>query len=187
VLAPERLDLAPVAGDQRRRHQVGELRDEDLLGRVAHLRRIVDDERLRMDALEEMRRRDVGHVEGRILAQQHHVGLREVDPLGLAQGGMAALDVLDPQGLGRRGDAAVAQRQAVGRVVQEPVPAALRLDEEREGRVAGDPDALDRVHLDRDGEGHRLISVRRPYPPRPPGWQPAGRPPGPSAVNPRRP
>ena len=77
VLGAERLDLGEVAGDQRRRHQVGKLDDEHLFRRVAHLRRIVDHQRLRMDALEQMRGGDVGEVERRVLAQQHHVERRE--------------------------------------------------------------------------------------------------------------
>ena len=76
MLAAEGRDLRAVAGDQGRRHQIGELGDEDLLGRVAHLGRVVHHQRLRMDALEEVGRGDVGHVEGRILAHQHHVDAR---------------------------------------------------------------------------------------------------------------
>ena len=60
VLGTEGLDLVLVARDQGRRHQVGELEDEDLLRRVANLRWIVDDQRLGMDALEDVGRRDVG-------------------------------------------------------------------------------------------------------------------------------
>jgi hypothetical protein len=84
--ARKALISADVLGDQRFRHQVGELGDEDLLRRIAHPGRIVDHQRLRMDALEEMRRRDVVHVEGRILAQQHHVHLRQIG----ARGGRAS-------------------------------------------------------------------------------------------------
>ena len=74
-----------VARDQRRRHQLGELGDEELFRRVAHMRRVVDDQRLGVDALEQMRRGDVGHVEGRVLAQQHHVEAGEVGKLRRAR------------------------------------------------------------------------------------------------------
>jgi hypothetical protein len=37
------------------------------------MRRIVDDQRFRMHALQHMRGRDVSHVEGRILPQQDHI------------------------------------------------------------------------------------------------------------------
>ena len=47
VLGAERLDLGEVAGDQRRRHQVGKLHHEHLLRRVAHFARVVDHQRLR--------------------------------------------------------------------------------------------------------------------------------------------
>ena len=47
VLGAERLDLGEVARDQRRRHQVGKFHHEHLFRRVAHLRRVVDHQRLR--------------------------------------------------------------------------------------------------------------------------------------------
>ena len=62
-----------VVGDQGRRHQLGELGDEQLLGRVADRDRVVDHQRLRVDPLEQVRGRDVGQVERRILAHQHDV------------------------------------------------------------------------------------------------------------------
>ena len=73
MLLAEARGFRRVAGDQGRRHQVGELGDEDLFRRVAHPGRVVDHQRLRVDALEHMRGGDVVHVEGRVLAQQHHV------------------------------------------------------------------------------------------------------------------
>jgi hypothetical protein len=73
MLVAEGLDLGLVAGDQRRRHQFGEMRDQDLFGRIAHLGGVIDHQRLRVDALQQMRRGDIGHVEGRVLPQQHDV------------------------------------------------------------------------------------------------------------------
>ena len=74
-------DRGAVAGDQRRRRQLREFGDEQFLRRVPHVRRVVDDERLRMNALEKMRRGDVAHVEGRILTEMDHVERREIDRL----------------------------------------------------------------------------------------------------------
>ena len=51
-------------------------------GALRTLRRVVDDERLGMDALEQVGRGDVGEVEGRVLAHQHDVHLGEVDAVG---------------------------------------------------------------------------------------------------------
>jgi hypothetical protein len=45
--------------------------------------------------------------------------------------------------------------------VEQPVAAGLTLDRQREGRVGVDVDALDRVHLDRDGEAHAGL-LKRP-------------------------
>ena len=66
-----------------------------------------------------MRGGDVAHVEGRVLAQQHHVEGRQVGRLGGAERVVVALDVADLDRLDPRLDPAVAQRQPVGRVVVE--------------------------------------------------------------------
>ena len=172
--APELLDLRLVARDERRRHEFGELRDEDLFRRVADMRRIVDDEGVRMDPFEKMRRRDVGQIEWRILAQKDDVHRRKVDAPRLAHGDVVAVDVAHLDGLGDRGDRPSRMRQPVRRVVQERVAARLRFEQHGEGRVARDLDALDRIHLDRDGEGHALaFLVLRGYRPLRSAWQPA--------------
>ena len=80
--------------------------------------------------------------------------LREIDPLRLAHGHMSPLDVLDFDWFRPCGDGAVAHGQPVGRVVEKLISAPLRFQQHREGRIARDLDALDRVHLNRNGEGH---------------------------------
>ena len=57
----------------RRRHELREIEHEQLFGRVADRRRVVDDQRLACDPLEQMGRGDVAEVERRILAHQHDV------------------------------------------------------------------------------------------------------------------
>src|SRR4051812_7586874 len=73
VLFSETGELSRIPGYQVGRHQVDELGDEELFGRIANLARVVHDERSRMDLLEKMRRRDVVHVERRILPHQHDI------------------------------------------------------------------------------------------------------------------
>jgi hypothetical protein len=73
VLGTEGLDGFEVAGNQRRRHQVGKLGDEYFLRRVAHMGRVIDHQGLRLHALKHVRGRDIGKIERRVLAQQHHV------------------------------------------------------------------------------------------------------------------
>ena len=155
VLDAERLDLGEVAGDQRRRHQVGKFHHEHLLRRVADLARVVDHQRLRMDALEQMRGGDVGEVERRVLAQQDDVEFAEVDAARLAEGEMIADLVAHLQVLHGREHPRGAQRQPVRRVVDDRVAALLRLQQQREGRIAADVDPLDRVHLYGDFQAHR--------------------------------
>ena len=116
---------------------------------------------LGLNALENVRRRDIGEVERRVLPQQHHVDGRKIDELRLAEARVIALDVLDRQRLRHRLDALAVEPQPVGRVVQDAVAARLGFEKKREGRVAGDADALDRVHLHGDGQGHGRPVGRR--------------------------
>ena len=49
---------------------------------------------------------------------------------------------------------AVAQREPVGRVIGQRIGALLRLEQQRERRIAADVDPLDRIHLDGDVQAH---------------------------------
>ena len=57
--------------------------------------------------------------------------------------------------LHRRHQLFAAQRQLVRRVIGQPVAALLRLQQQREGRIAADVDARDGVHLDGDVQFHK--------------------------------
>ena len=92
---PERFDRGAIARNHRRGHEVGKVHHEQFFGRVAHGFRIIDDERAGLDALEQMRRRDIGQIERRVLAQQHDIDLSQIDAPHFAKQGMLALDVLD--------------------------------------------------------------------------------------------
>ncbi len=78
MLGAEGLHILEVARDECRRHQVEEIQNPDLLRRVADVPGIVDHQRLGVDALQQVRRCDVGHVERRVLAQQHDVPFCQV-------------------------------------------------------------------------------------------------------------
>jgi hypothetical protein len=97
-----------------------------------------------------MRRGDVGHVERRILAQQHNVHARKVDLFLRPELEMVALDIAQDHRLGDRLDDAVAHRQLVRRVVKQLVAARLRFQRHGEGGIAADLDRAHMVHLDRD-------------------------------------
>src|SRR5262249_60483535 len=56
-------------------------------------------------------------------------------------------------------DMALAQGQIMRTVIQQSVAAALRFQSERKSRITGDIDALDRIHLDCDGERHGRRSI----------------------------
>ena len=74
MLLPEGADLVAVAGEQGRRHQLSEAQHKEFLRRIAYRGRIIDDERaVFRQQLEKMGRRDVGHVEWRVLSHQDDV------------------------------------------------------------------------------------------------------------------
>ncbi|MNL80755.1 hypothetical protein D3C87_2076830 [compost metagenome] len=75
---------------------------------------------------------DVGHVEGRVLAQKDHVHGRKIEPFRLAEREVVALDVAQRHLLRRRENLAVAQRQLLRGIVEEPVAAGLCLKAHRE-------------------------------------------------------
>ena len=94
-----------------------------------------------MDALEEMRGGDVGHVEGRVLAEQHHVEAGEVGDFGGPEREMVALRRRAPDRLDPRLDPAVAHarggRACSGRAC---------------GRAARASSISAKVELPRDGD-----------------------------------
>ena len=61
--------------------------------------------------------------------------------------------VLDLERLAAREQPVAVQREVGRRVVEELVPAPLRLEQQRERGVAADVDPLDRVHLAGDASG----------------------------------
>ena len=93
-------------------------------------------------------------VERRVLTQQHHVYGRKIDELRLAETRVIALDVLDRKRLGHHFNTGAVEPQSVGRVMQNAVAARLGFEKKRECRVSRDADALDRIHLRGDGQGH---------------------------------
>ncbi len=75
---------------------------------------------------------------------------------------MVALDVAHRQLLRRGHDIGAAQRQPVRRVIVNLETAQLRFEQQSEGRIAGDVDAVDGVHLNRDfsGPAHSQLLLR---------------------------
>ena len=68
---------------QRRRDKIGEIGDQQLFRGVTDFRRVVDHERLRVQMLEQMRRRDILHIKGRVLPHQDDItGCQRLDAIG---------------------------------------------------------------------------------------------------------
>ena len=162
VFEAERADGLEVPGDHGGGHQLGKMRDQQFFGGVADRGGVVHHQRLRMDVLEQVRGCDVGHVERRVLAHQHHVHRREIELGGFAECVVAAAPAFHGDGA-RAGEQpflapftlaldALAQRHMAYLVVPQSVASSLGLQHEGEGRVGVDVDRFDRVHLDRDLE-----------------------------------
>ncbi len=69
--------------------------------------------------------------------------------------------VLDGEAVALGDELAVAQREIVGRVIEHVMAAPLRFEQQREGGIAPDIDALDGVHLEGDFEGHGALLLHR--------------------------
>ena len=163
MFVQERLRLGEAARDERRRHELREVEDEHLFGRVADLGGIVDHQGLATDALQQVGGGDVAEVERRVLAHQHYVGVAaQIQADGVGEREMVALDALDRDGMRLRPDAAVAVVQVLGGIVKQAMTARLRRQHQRERGIPGDGDAGERVHLDGDGEGHGRLQRERP-------------------------
>ena len=148
------------AGDRGRRHELGEVEHPQLFRRVADACGIVDDQRFALDALEQVRRGDVAEVERRVLAHQHDVDVAaEIEDSRLAEAIMVAVDALDGDRIAHRPQPPLGEAQVFGRVMEELVPELLRLEHDREGRIAGDIDPLERVHLHGDAEAHGAAAL----------------------------
>ena len=116
--------------------------------------RVVDHQGLRVDAVEQVGGRDVGEVERRVLAHQHHVHGGEVDRLGCPELDVIAALAAEPERPGGGDDPALAVAELARQIVVEAMAAGLGLERQGEAAVAVDVDGLERVHLDRDGERH---------------------------------
>ena len=87
----------------------------------------------------------------------HHVIFGEVDGARMREPVMVAGPIFDREAVALGDQFAVAERQIVGRVIEHVMPAPLRFEQQREGGIAPDIDALDGVHLEGDFEGHGAL------------------------------
>src|SRR6185312_9531442 len=143
------------ARDRGRRHELRKVEHPDFLWSVADACGIVDYERLAFDALEQVSRRYIAKVEGRILPHQDDVDiLAEVEDARFAEAVMAACDPLDGDGIAHRPQPPFRKAEVFGRIIVETMSEFLRLEHDREGRIAVDVDLLERIHLDGDAQAH---------------------------------
>ncbi len=157
VVAAEAVDHVAIGGDQGARRPLGEVERVELLVGVAEAAGVVDEERPAAGALQDQRGVEVGAIEGRILAHEDGVDVREAE---LRRPGLAIVED-DPRGrrpdLHRMGDRPrfpVLDVEVAQEAVVRGVPARLcRLDEGERG-VLVVRDTIERIH-DED-EAHAL-------------------------------
>ena len=154
MLHAEGRKLGSIPCDQRRRHELLVVQDEKFFRRIAHLRGIIHHQRLGMDMVQHVGGGDVAHVEGRILAHEHHVEVAEADALLLAKREIFRELVAHLDRMARGRENAACQRQGFRLVIEQRMAAELRLQHHRKGGIALDVDVLDGVHLDGDIERH---------------------------------
>jgi hypothetical protein len=141
------------ARDQRRRHERHNRARTPFRARCAPLAGSLTTSVSCGDPLEQMRGGDVAEVERRILPHQDDIGLgAEIEADRDRRSEMIADDALHGHRMRLGPDAAVAIVEVLG-LMEQPVPARLRRQHQREGRIAGDVDRIERVHLDGDGAG----------------------------------
>ena len=134
MLRPEGRDAAAVSGHHRNRHQIREMRDEQLFRRIADLGGIIHHQCLGVDMFQDMGGRDVAHVKGRVLAHQHHIGIAaKVQLLLRAEAVVVAIFAPERDGPRPGGHAPAAQRQITDMVMPELMAARLRFQHQGEG------------------------------------------------------
>jgi hypothetical protein len=111
------------------------------------MRGIVDHQRAGMNPFQQVRRRDVGKIEGRILSHQNDIEMRKFHSLAIVKRKMVPESVAYGKGLHGGENLTIAQSDAIRRVVEERVSALLRLEEQSERGIAADVDPFDRIHL----------------------------------------
>jgi len=164
VLVAEIADLPPVAGDHGGRNEISELGDKKFFRCVANLRGIVDHQGLGMQPLQNMGGGDIGHVERRVLAHQHHIRRRQVVNELFAQGEMIAFHCAHIQRPDPRRHLVFAEGKIAGAVIEDAVATLLRFQQQGERGIAADVNFLDWVHLDRNGQCHLIpLIVRTPH------------------------
>ena len=101
-----------------------------------------------------MRRGDIGHVEGRILPHQDDIDTGQIELLERAKAVVVALPAHDFERPRAGIKPPVVQRQGVGQIMEQGMPAGLGFEGQSKGRIRIDVDRIDRIHLDRDGQSH---------------------------------
>ena len=154
VFRLERPDRVEIAGDGRRRGEVREVQDQELFGVIPNPERIVDHKRPPGEVVKEVRRRDVAHVEGRILPQPDHVPGAEVHGFLRPERHVVPPHPAKFHPVPPRRDPACLVGQVIGRVEEQLAAPCLRFLGKPERAVGVDVDGADRVHLKGDLEGH---------------------------------
>ncbi len=116
--------------------------------------RIIDHEGLRVDVLQQMGRRDVGHVKGRILAHQDHIHVTQIHRVGILRLKMISGHIMQADPAHGRAHPPPVKGQIPRAIMMKRMTAQLRLDAQPKGGVADDIDGLQGIHLKGNGQTH---------------------------------
>src|SRR5690242_19902022 len=94
-----------------------------------------------------MCRRNVCHVERRILPHEHDVRIAQIEYSGGTEREVVVPFIAHLERSDLRGYFTIPQRQVTRTIVEKFVVSPLRFQGKRKGRVASDVDSLYRIHL----------------------------------------
>ena len=162
VLFFEGPDGLKIPCDHRRRRQFGEAQNQELFGEIAHPERVIHNQRARVDHLQQMGRRDIAHVERRVLAQPNNIVFRQIDfgflPIADVIAFLAAQRDREPP----RNDPAFAKGKLIRSVEKQRVTTVLRFNSDPERTVCVNIDRSDRIHLQGNFQAHRIPLFKLP-------------------------
>ena len=147
MLRTEGFQRVQVARDCGRRDQLRKLQHQKFFWIIAHPKRIIHDQNIRSQKIQQMGGCDVAHVKGRILAQPNDVKLMKIQMLQRAKIHMIAVRASQHHFLSLGRDFAIFKGQPAGRMIINFMAARLGFHRQVKTAVCVNIDRFHRVHL----------------------------------------
>ena len=75
----ESFNCVKLPGNRSGGGQVGKIQYQKFFRVISHPKRVIDHQRVRVNPIQQMRRRDIVHIKGRILAQPDHIKISQIN------------------------------------------------------------------------------------------------------------